>query len=413
MSQISVHRFPNGLTVMIEPLPRPVVATSLSLPAGACVDPDGADGLASVLHSYVLRGAGERDTRSLAEAFETLGMNFDGGSERERTGLSLAGLAADWSEAIGLVADVILRPWLPAAEFEPCRQLALQELASLEDDPAHKHRLGLVGQHFPGPFGRTGFGTPEALEALTADVAREHWQRAYVPDGAVIAVAGGVDEAAVLDRLGELFGDWAGTPPVPPEPSAAGRSRYTHLSQETEQVQVGLVYDDVAPLDPARYEAGFAASVLSGGMGARLFTEVREKRGLCYSVRASAAAVKDHAVVIVQAGTTTERSSETLEVILSELARLPGTVTAEEVERARVRMLSATLMQEESTMARASRAAHDLHLYGRPVPTAEIRERVSAVTVDSVNAYLSAHPPGDYTVVTLGEQFTWPAGLRL
>jgi predicted Zn-dependent peptidase len=197
----------------------------------------------------------------------------------------------------------------------------------------------------------------------------------------------------------------------PTEPCA--EAAYEHVTSTTEQVQMALAYADVPPSDPMRYHALMAVQVLSGGMGARLFTEVREKRGLCYAVGASSAAVRGHGYVMARAGTTTERSSETLEVLLGELRRLPGSVQADEVERAKVRLLSNEVMSDEITSTRAARAANDQFILGRVRTPEEVRAGIEAVSAASLNAFLEAHAPADFTVLTLGPSFAWPAGLSL
>ena len=256
-------------------------------------------------------------------------------------------------------------------------------------------------------------GTSESVAALSAEALRGHWQATCRPDGAVLSVAGGVEPDSALARIEELFGGWQGQAPALPPAEPRREALYEHVPATTEQVHLGVMYGDVAPTDPLRYHGQMAVQVLSGGMGARLFTEVREKRGLCYSVGASALAVRGHGYVVARAGTTTERSAETLEVLVGELRRLPGTVTADEVERSRVRLLSGEVMNEESTASRAGRAALDWHWLGRVRSAEEVRAGIEAVSADSLNAYLADHRPDQFTVATLGAEFTWPASLAL
>lgn len=407
------RRLDNGLMVLIEPLNRPAVATSLLLPTGAAADPLGAEGSANLLHAWCQRGAGGRDTRAVNEALENLGARRGGGAARESTSWTLSCLGADWSEAIALLADTVLDPTLPDDALEPCRALALAELAGLEDQPAQKLLVELTRRYFPTAFGRQLMGTVESVGAFSADALRAHQRAVCCPEGAVLSIAGGIDPDSALARVQALFGDWAGRATALPPAEPRTEPLYEHVEATTEQVHLGLMYGDVPPTDPLRYHGQMAVQVLSGGMGARLFTEVREKRGLCYSVGASALAVRSHGYVVVRAGTTTERSAETLEVMIGELRRLPGTVTADEVERSRVRLLSNEVMNDESTGSRAGRAALDWLWLGRVRSPEEVRAGIEAVGADSLNAYLADHRPERFTVATLGANFTWPAGLAL
>ena len=413
MSRHREERLANGLILLVEELPRPAAAAQLVIPGGSANDPAGQEGSAVVLARWLQRGAGDRKTRELAEAFDDLGYRHGVAAGQSTATLSITGLAEAWHEAFALLADVVRRPRLPEAEFEACRQLQQQALRGLDDEPAQKLQVEIVRRYFPGAFGRSRLGTADSLAALANDAVAAQYDSAFRPDGAILAVAGGVPFDEVKAATEELFGDWSGQAPARPVADPSGRPKYEHLQQETEQVQIGMVYEDIPPGDPRRYHAQLAAQVLSGGMGSRLFTEVREKRGLCYSVHARSHTVPGHAYMAATAGTTTERSSETLEVMAEQLLALPGTVTDEEVGRGRVRLLSSLIMSDESTAARAARMANDMHLLGRVRDYDELRAGIEAVTAETLNSHLQDHPPRDFTVLTLGSTFTWPDGLEL
>ncbi len=413
MGVIRERRYDNGLTLLVEELDRPVVAGHLLMPGGSAVDPAGGEGAGTLVASLVKRGAGGKSSRELAEAFDALGCRRGVGAGQSAVSATVIGLATAWPEAFCLTADMIREPALPAEEVEPCRQLALQTLAGLDDEPAHKLVIELTRRYFPGDFGRCHLGTEAALRGLDHAALTEHWRHTYLPDGAILAVAGGIGFDQVVELVESRFGDWSGAPPAPPPADSRGRVAYEHVTQTTEQVHLGIAYETVPPGHADRYHALLAVQVLSGGMGSRLFTEVREKRGLCYSVHARGHSVPGHGYVFATAGTTTERSSETLAVILGELRRLPGSVDADELARGRVRLLSSLVMSDEQTASRAARMATDQHLLGRVRPIEEIRAGVEAVTVDSLNQHLTARPPADFTVVTLGTGFQWPEGLTL
>src|SRR5437763_13138839 len=216
-----------------------------------------------------------------------------------------------------------------------------------------------------------------------------------------MSVAGNIDWAPLRDQVGRLFGDWkAGAEQSlkmgsPPEKRA-------HLTKETTQTQIGIAYPSV-PIGPDDYYSALGAvNVLRGGMSARLFTEVREKRGLCYAVWASYQTFKDRASVICYAGTTNERAQETLDVTLGELKRLEQGIELEEVERVQAGLKSSLIMQEESTSARAGTLASDWYYLGRVRSFDEIQGAINSLTPDGIVAHLRRHPPRDFTIVTLG-----------
>ena len=206
-----------------------------------------------------------------------------------------------------------------------------------------------------------------------------------------------------MDLAQARFGDWRGASvPLPGVRLAPWRQE--HLSQETAQVQVGVAFAATAPGEPGWYENALALGALSGGMGARLFTEVREKRGLAYSVAAVSRTVRGFGYTLGYAGTTPERADETLEVLLAELKRLASGISAEELARAKTGLLSQLVMQGESSGARASALSRDAFLLGRPRSTAEIEAAVGALELEAVNRFLAERYHPEFTVLTLGSR---------
>ena len=184
----------------------------------------------------------------------------------------------------------------------------------------------------------------------------------------------------------------------------AGAKR-DHLPHESNQTQIGIAYSCVPFNHPDYIQVSGAVGVLSGGMSARLFTEVREKRGLCYSVFASYHTLKDRACVMCYAGTTAERAQETLDVTLGELKRLAKGVEPHELDRLRASMFkSGLIMQQESSSARAGSIAREWYHLGRVRSMEEISRLVDSLSCESLGRYLAANPPSDFTIVTLGPE---------
>lgn len=397
------HDCPNGLCLLAESLPSVRSASfQFLIPCGAATDPEDALGGATLLEALCYRGAGERNTRELSDALDLLGVQRSGGASLLTTAFGGSMLADDLLAALEVYADIILRPRLPEEEFPAEQELALAHLERLEDAPAQKCLEALQRAYFPGPFGRSSHGTEAGLRGLTAAGLRAEHQRRYRPQGAILAVAGRFDWEALRDRVVGLFSDWKGASPDWPPPVTEGREAYLHIEQETAQEQISLRYPTVGPEDPDTYKARMAVAVLSGGMAARLFTEVREKRGLCYSVSASYQAFRGAGAIQAYAGTTPERCQETLDVLVGELRRLSEGISNEEVERARVGILSGLIMQGEASRSRAQFLAREQLLLGRVRTTDEIRAAYEAVTPQDILGHLEHQPVQDFTVVTLG-----------
>jgi predicted Zn-dependent peptidase len=376
-------------------------AMNFLLPAGCVYDPPRALGMGSVLSEMITRGAGERDSRQLTLALDNLGLDRDESVGSLHTRFWGATLARNLPAALEIYADIILRPHLPERELDAVKALALQDLKGLEDEPRHKLLIELRRQYYPAPLGADRRGTPAGIENITGKAMVAHYRKLFQPRGVILSVAGNIDWKPLRDKVEELFGDWeAGAPPAVkvgdrPKPK-------THLAKDTTQTQIGIAYPSVPIGHPDYYAALGAVNVLSGGMSARLFTEVREKRGLCYAVWASYETYKDRAAVICYAGSTNERAQETLDVTLAELRRLANGIEAEEVERVQAGLKSSLIMQEESTSARARTLASDWWYLGRVRSFDEIAAAVNALTPDTIVAHLRRDPPRDFTIVTLG-----------
>ncbi|MEX2535720.1 MAG: pitrilysin family protein [Trueperaceae bacterium] len=401
-TNIRSRRLDNGVTLVFESMPwLRSLSMAFLLPVGSVTDPEGLEGSATVLSDWLSRGAGGRDSREFNERLDGLGVRRGGGAGREVTSVTASMLATALPDALPLIADMLRRPQLEPAEFDSARELAQQELASLDDSPGQRLGELLSGHYFTSPHGRSVYGTPEGLAALGPDSVASDYRRRYAPKGMVIAAAGGADWEELLAFTERAFGDWEGSPPPLPE-VAVEQPRRHHVMAETSQVQIGLAYPGLPPQHSDWYRHTLAMNVLSGGSGSRLFMEVREKRGLAYSVHAGARAVRGYGYVVARAGTTPERAEETLDVMLEEISSLGHGVYAEELERSRIGILSQLVMQGESSGSRAVALAHDMYLRGEARSLAQIKSTISTISLNDVNSFLALQRPPRPTVLTLG-----------
>ncbi len=401
---IHTHTWDNGLVLVAESISSlESAAFTLIVPAGCVHDPPAQAGLATVTCEMTLRGAGDRDSRALIGALENLGVEHNESVSDAHASYSGATLAKHLPAALEIYAEILRRPRMPEDQLEAVRAMALQELSGIEDEPGHKVMLELRRRHYPAPWGQPSQGSVEGLEAIELDDVAGNFARLYQPQGAILGVAGNIDWESLRGLVGRLFGDWPGTAPPAVVDSPRGTRRH-HLEYESNQTQIGVAYASVPYRHPEYFQAWGAVGALSGGMSARLFTEVREKRGLCYSVYANYHTLKHLGGVLCYAGTSSERAQETLDVLLGELVRLQAGVETQELERLQARIKSGLIMQQESSSARSSAIARDWYHLGRVRTLDEISGIVDGLTRDSINAYLRAHPPADFTIVTLGPE---------
>lgn len=394
--------FANGLTLLCEQMPAmQSAAMAILLPAGAATDPADRSGAATVLCELALRGAGTRDNRALTEYLDSLGLQRSSGVGIHHARFACAAVAPKVIEGIATYADIVRRPMLPEDGFTAARELALQGLEGIEDEPRQKLLIKLREWHLPSPLGRNTMGKKEDLEKLTLDFVRADHRARYQPSDTIITFAGNIDFAQVEAEIEKHFGSWQSQKREPvqlmPPPGA-----YHYESAKSEQTHIGIAYPSVLETDPEYYTVRMAIEVLGGGMSGRLFTEVREKRGLCYSVGANYSSLKGIGAIFGYAGTSNERAQATLDCFLAEIHRLSEGVTQAELDRAKIGLKASTIMSGESTSGRAGAIAHDYFMRGRIRTLDEIKNAIDGVTLDMVNAYLKSNKPGPFTIVIVG-----------
>jgi predicted Zn-dependent peptidase len=396
----------SGLTVAVERMPGVAsVSFDILLPVGSAHDPEGRCGLASLLLEILLRGAGDRDARALTEAQDAIGLERDADFNDETMALSGSLLGRDLPKALAIYRDVLAAPRLDADELAPSIDLCIQQIRAIDDHPSEKLFVELARLYFPQPWGRPGKGLIEEIERITIPELRAAAD-AFTPRGTIIAIAGDVDEAEGIRLVEETFGSWRGGGGPPTLEARPPESGPDHIEKEAgAQVQIGMFWPGLPATHPDYPKAQLLVSLLSGGMSGRLFVEVREKRGLVYSVRASYAIRRDRGDYWLYAGTTRERAAETLAVIEGELERIRAGVERAEFEKAKTQLKSSIVMSQESTRARAGSMAGDWFRLGKVRTRDEILAAYDAVTFDDLNAFLAGVSYDGRRTLTLGPRW--------
>lgn len=399
-----VHQFANGMTLVAEPLRSlESAAFCFLVPLGSAYDPPDRAGLSSFLCEMAQRGCGELSSREFLDQLELLGVEGSESVSLAHTSYSGATIADNLLPALKIYADLLRRPHLPEEQFEAGRLVMQQELRGVEDEPAQKAMIELRRQHYPAPWGQPSSGDAAGITATTIDDVRAHFQTGYRPGETILAVAGQFDWDRLKNEVGQLFDGWDVSPRDEPAYGERGTNR-GHLQYDSNQTHICLAYDSIPLADPDYFKAWGAIQVLSGGSSSRLFTEVREKRGLCYTVGAQHRILRKLGAIACYAGTSADRAQETLDVTLAEIKRLQEGVEASELDRLKARMKAGLLMQQESSMARSMSIAYDWYHLGRIRELDEVSRCVEELTPESINAYLAGHPPGEFTLLTLGPQ---------
>ena len=400
MQSIQHVTLDNGLHLITEHVPDvQTAALEWLVPGGVATNEH--DGDSVLLTELMFRGAGGLSDKEHTQLLDMLGIRRDITCGVRLLTLHALSLGSKIHEAINPVFDMFLCPKLPAEGLIPSQQLCLQAIDSLQDDPPRLVSLELNKHHFPSPFNRSTYGEATAIASATIERIQHVYQSSVCPTGSILSITGDVDHAEIQDAVHSKTNDWSGTGALPKACSTPSRGIH-HIKQDTSQVHIGLAMDAPDAGDKNSILERIAVSIFGGASSGRLFTEVRQKRSLCYSVHASYQSSIENSTVRVHAGTTPERATETINVILDQLALLREGVTNEEFDRAITRLRAGTVMSGESTAARAKSLLGDQYALGKTRTLQERLDELAAVSLCEVNNYLNVKAFRTMTLVFLG-----------
>jgi predicted Zn-dependent peptidase len=405
-----MHVLPNGLTVAVDPLPNAQsVALGVYAMVGSRSEAEHLSGLAHVVEHMVFKGAGSRDTRRIAEAIEDVGGIINAWTARDQTVFYGRTLAKDAPLLAELIADFLRAPHLEDEHLEREKTVILSELGEVVDSPddlVHDH---LFEAAFEGqPLGRSVLGRAETLAAITADDCR-HWLRdELVPSRLILSASGRIEPDEVLRLAERLFGDMENWPGVP-----IGHAEFTggvrNDRREFEQAHWCLGLPGLAASDPRLPALSVFVQALGGGMSSRLFQELREDRGLAYSVSAWSQAYADTGIVTMSCAADRNRAAESMHLAREVLTGAVESLTEVEVQRARAQLEAGLLMSMESAQGRADQMARSIEVFGRILPLDELLGQLQAVDAAAARAAGAALLDGRAAVASVGAQLALAA----
>ncbi len=400
----TIHILPNGIRVVIDPIEgAQSVVVGFRLTFGAKNDPEDRLGLTRIAEDVLFKGTPSRDARAIFNAFDTLGVRRSSNTAVEHTTFHAQMLPRNFKPALALYSELFRQASFPDDQIEIAKAVTLEELKRLEDSPIQQVLYKTYEVGLGSPLGRMPLGEPETVSVIVPSDIRQHWDTHCRPENLLISVAGGLSEQVIFEAINKVFGSWEGEHiPSKPDGSLSVANRSVHQHKISEQAHIGMLFGAVPRGHKYYYAAQMAVSILSGGGSSRLFTEVREKRGLAYSVTAFYRVRRGGGLIALYAGTTADRAQETLDVCCQEIARLGHDVTEEELVRAKTVTKGQLFTTGDLPEGRASGALEDLFLEGRARSIEEIAASIDAVTLDQIPEYLHAFPPSPSTLVVLG-----------
>jgi predicted Zn-dependent peptidase len=394
---------PSGLRVATRTMPGlETAAVGLYCDAGSRHEPARLSGLAHLYEHMVFKGAGGRSAREISEAIEDVGGDLNAATDRDGTSFTASVMAEHLPLGVELISDLILRPHFAAAELEREKDVVLQELGEARDTPNDIIFDDLWSAAFRDqPLGRPVLGAEATIQAITVEDLHD-WRHGQYRAGSLLLVAAGKVDHSELARLAEAH--FAGLPTGSiPVADPAHFTGGAHIGRgPSDQAHLALGFGGPGALDPDYLAARLFADAIGGGMSSRLFQQLREERGLAYSIYASYSPYRDVGLLSIYAATARKQSAAAAQLIEEVAAEAATSLTQRELDRVRTQARAGLLMSMESSWGQTSYLARMLALHGRLVDPSEITAALDRVTLDQVRSVGAAMLAGPRARATIG-----------
>lgn len=384
---ITRHTLPNGIRLVMEKIPSVrSISLGIWIAAGSKYEQEDNNGISHFIEHMLFKGTDKRSAREIAEAFDSIGGILNAFTSKEYTCYYARILDEHVSLAIDILADMFFHSRFERQEIEKEKNVILEELKMYEDTPEEVvHDLISQATYAQHSLGFTILGREEVLHTFTADSFREYMQRFYIPANIVISVAGNIDEKEIIQLVETYFGHFTSdyTPIVTAKPTIT----HEHLLRvkDTEQAHMCLAFEGLPLGDSRIYALSILNNIFGGSMSSRLFQEIREERGLAYSVYSYHSSYLDTGTVQVYAGTTPNQLETVYELCMGIVEHLiAGQITEKELHNSKEQLKGNLMLSLESTNSRMSRLGKNELLLHRHLTLDEVIKHIEAVTLEDV-----------------------------
>ncbi len=382
---IQLTQLPNGLRIVTDPLPYvETAALGVWVDVGTRHEPASVNGIAHVLEHMAFKGTQRRSALRIAEEVEAVGGYLNAYTSREITAYHARLLKEDVSLGVDILADILQYSTFDPQEFAREQGVIIQEIGQTNDTPDDVVFDYYQELCFPNQsMGRPILGNEEIIRSLTPEIVKDYMKQHYGPKEMVLSAAGNVNHDHIVGLASQLFTD------LPDQCTKyTDKARFQGgldlRDRDLEQVHIVLGYEGVPYNHDDYYAISVLSTLLGGGMSSRLFQEIRERRGLVYSVYSYASSYRDTGTFTIYAGTGPEHVAELMPVLYQELHKVSLTLQENEIQRAKAQLKASLLMGSESTSARCEQAARQVLIYGKTIPAKELINRIDAVHQDQI-----------------------------
>jgi predicted Zn-dependent peptidase len=407
---VRLTRLPSGLTVVTERMERvETVSFGAYVATGSRHETEAENGVSHFLEHMAFKGTERRSAAEIAEEMDAVGGHLNAYTAREQTAYYAKVLKEDTALAADIIGDILTHSTFDPEELERERGVILQEIGQANDTPDDIIFDRFQEQAYPGQsLGRPVLGSEETVRAMSRTALMGYMRRHYPASNVVIAAAGALEHDQILDLTRAHFADLAADP-APGATAGNYRGGEMREDRDLDQVHIVLGFPSVAYEDPDFHATLLLSTLLGGGMSSRLFQEVREKRGLVYSIYSFTAPFNDSGLFGIYAGTGESEAEELIPVTLEELRKVQAEVTEAELARARAQAKAGLLMSLESTGSRSEQLARQIQVFGRVVPVAETVAKINAVDTQAIQRAAARHFRAAPTLAVLGPGGRVPA----
>jgi predicted Zn-dependent peptidase len=400
---VTVTKLANGVHVVTDRMDTVETASvGAWVSIGARHEPAEINGITHLLEHMVFKGTERRSAQAISEEIEAVGGHLNAYTSRENTAFYAKVLKEDTALALDIVADIVQHAVIDADELERERQVIIQEINQANDTPDDIIFDRFNEAAYPEQaIGRPVLGSAEIVGTVPRDTVVNYMRGEYAAPRIVVSAAGRIDHDAIVRLAEKSFIALA-----PGGSAAAHQPRYhggeVREERDLDQVQIVLGFDGLSYSDPDYYALAVHSTLLGGGMSSRLFQEVREKRGLVYSIYSFAQSYEDGGLYGIYAGTGEDEVAKIIPLIAQEMRGVCDGVRLEEIQRARAQLKASTLMALESTSSRAEQAARQLQIYGRIIPVEETIARIEGVDAAAVERVAARILQSPLTLTAIG-----------
>ena len=400
---VRVTTLGNGLRIVSDRMDRvETAAVGVWVATGTRDEDADVNGVSHLLEHMAFKGTKRRSARGIAEEIEAVGGSINAHTSREHTAYYVQVLKDDLALGVDILADILQHSVFDPAELERERAVVLQEIGQAHDTPDdiifdYFQEVAYRGQ----PLGRSVLGTEARVKAMGRDAIVDYMRRHYVAPAMVVSAAGHVDHDHLVALVGAAFAGLAAKPSHQPQPARYVGGEHRE-ERDLEQVHLVLGFPGVSFTDPDFDALGALSMILGGGMSSRLFQEIRETRGLVYSIYSFGSSFRDGGTLAIYAGTGETEVAELVPVLCNELVAVTRDSVDADLGRVKAQLKAGIVMALESSAGRCEQLARQMLIWGRPIPLDEIKQRIEAVDAQAIRRVAQRAFAGKPTLAAIG-----------